>query len=65
MQLVRNTIGALAVGLALYVIGSVSILLLGTHAIDHVYTKYMGLIWLTLSCLSFPFVRRLFGSHKH
>ena len=55
----KAVVGALGVGLALYIVGSVIVLVVDSNEINHLYKEYMGIIWFVLSVVSYPFVRRL------
>lgn len=55
----RPVFGALGVGLALYIVGSIAVMIAGIADLDRMYEQYMGVIWIGLSAISYPFVKRL------
>lgn len=55
----KSVIGALGVGLAIYIIGSVVTIVLNSEKLNRLYADYMGIIWIVLSALVYPVVKRL------
>lgn len=58
MRYAKGFIGALAIGLIVYVIGSIVVLAVGDDSISEFYGHYMGLIWMAISVLVFPIIVR-------